>query len=111
MQINSEIIDPQQLSNGPEELTRELYALLAEELPKAKMLINTAINQNDFKKASDELHRLLGSCAYCGLIRLSPIVAKLYDSLKENRYPSDLLDSLNQEIDAVMGELKQLGFV
>lgn len=106
------IIDQKRLNEGPADLVKEIHAMLREQLPESQRLLNTAISAKNWEAAGAELHKLQGSCAYCGLARLAVAASELYTAIK-NGPPLDqsLLDKFNTEIEAVMGELNRLSSV
>lgn len=103
----SVIEDQPQIS--PELLT-ELFTLLAAELPLAHAIINKTIADKEFDAARAQLHKLQGSCVYCGLTRLKEATVNLDNAIKANTYSPALLAVFNEEIQAVMEELKRRGF-
>jgi len=108
---NLPIIDEQLLNHGPSELVTEITSMLAQQLPELQTLINQAIAASDWQEAREQLHKLQGSCAYCGLVRLSPIVNELYLTIKDTqRVETALLTSFNQEVNAVIDALRQKGY-
>jgi HPt (histidine-containing phosphotransfer) domain-containing protein len=105
------VIDEEQLTNAPAEITEELFGLLAKQLPSMQIAINQAFAAKQVDVLHGLLHKLQGSCVYCGLMRLKSCAADTMESLKlQNGELDDLLVHLNKEIDAVNAELKKRGF-
>ena len=105
--MNSIIEDQPQI---PADLLKELFTLLVQELPQAHLLINKTINNKKFDEARAQLHKLQGSCVYCGLTRLKEATVALDNAIKADSYTPTLLAVFNEEIQAVMDELKRRGF-
>lgn len=108
--IPKPVIEEQQIGNIPSELIKELFSLLAQELPQAHLIINETIGNKEFDAARAQLHKLQGSCVYCGLVRLKEAAVTLDNAIKNNSYSPTLLAVFNEEIQAVMEELKRRGF-
>lgn len=101
------------IENQPQispELLKELFTLLAAELPQAHAIINDTLTNKKFDDARTQLHKLQGSCVYCGLTRLKAATVTLDNAIKNDTYSPPLLAVFNEEIQAVMAELKRRGF-
>lgn len=103
------VIDEQLLNNGSPELTREILTLLSIELPKMQMSIHDAFEEQDLTAVHNQLHRLIGSCTYCGLARLKKVALEL-DQARQQPLEQNLLDQFNTEVETVMIALKDKGF-
>lgn len=102
------IIDEKRLNEGPADLVQEIFTMLKKQLPENQRLLNQAVTAQKWKEARAELHKLQGSCAYCGLARLAIAASELYTAIKNTTPPyQDLLDRFNTEIEAVMSELNR----
>lgn len=103
------VINEKLLNEGPADLIQEIFALLKKQLPENQRLLNQAMAARQWKEARAELHKLQGSCAYCGLDRLAIAASELYTAIKNATPPyQDLLDRFNTEIEAVMSELNRI---
>ena len=101
-----------QLAENADELTKELLVMFLLHLPETQAGINQAYNEKDAKSLDNQLHKLQGACVYCGLLRLKAAVVNLSKTLKSdsNNFPDKaLLDQVNQEMDAIVIELKDKG--
>jgi two-component system sensor histidine kinase BarA len=66
----TEVINYQQAleqADGNEELAKELFEMLLNELPVLKQKLNIAIKENDIQGCWDHTHKIYGSTAYCGV--------------------------------------------
>lgn len=101
-----------QLAENADELTKELLLMFLQHLPETQSGINQAFADKDAKSLDNQLHKLQGACVYCGLLRLKAAVVNLSKTLKSdsNNFPDQaLLDQVNQEMDAIVAELKDKG--
>lgn len=105
------ILDENQLKDAPADLISELFTLLAEQLPQSQIAVNKAIADNNFKETHELLHKLQGTCVYCGLLRLKKATIELDQAIKQEKFSQELSDQFNNEITAVMAELKRLKLV
>lgn len=107
MTKESSVIDYQRLNFGPPDLVNELIKMLLQQLPEAQRTIRVAIENKDWIEARNQLHKLHGSCAYCGLLQLGPAVSELHNAIKNQKPPYDkYLTNVDKEIKAVMDELQ-----
>lgn len=70
---NEQIIDwpsAVECSNGSEQIARDIFNMLLASLDEFKSTIHAAYLQQDYKKLLDNVHKLHGSAAYCGVPRL-----------------------------------------
>ncbi len=92
-------------------LTEDLLQLFIQQLPIMQTAITEAFAKKDMAALYDQLHKLQGSCTYCGLKRLADLVAQISHGLKECAAPEQTwLTLLNQEIELVKTELLAKGF-
>jgi two-component system sensor histidine kinase BarA len=120
--IKSKIIMPKKLSHLPimdkhlgrlfnknsKQLLRELLEVFIEETPKIQLKINRAHQKREQQKLVDLLHKLHGSCVYCGLLRLKESLIALDYSIKNNNYSDKLLNTVNQEINTALNKAKEI---
>lgn len=88
-------------------LLRELLQQFIKEAPAFQKEINHVFQQKEKQALNDQLHKLTGSCIYCGLDRLKASLLILKAAIKENNYDRNLLDDLNQEIESAEEEAKK----
>ena len=77
---------------GNQELAKELFEMLLDELPVLKQKLNIAIKENDLQSCWDHTHKIYGSTAYCGVPALrtsaqimeSAVKAEDIDKIKAN---------------------------
>lgn len=92
------------LANNKPALARDMLVMLLDSLPNEKAQINRAFSEKDFEQMEDLVHRLYGSCCYCGVPRLKR-VSGLMDKLlnaKQYNQADGALTSLNYAIDDVL---------
>lgn len=89
-------------------ILKELLALFIEEAPKLQSEINLAFQKKQQKKLEDLLHKLKGSCTYCGWIRLKASITLLERSISQNNYNNNLLDQFNRELEASLDTAKKI---
>ncbi|BBB15548.1 Hpt domain protein [Candidatus Rickettsiella viridis] len=87
-------------------LLRELLQHFIKEVPEFQKEINHAFQDKEKQKLNDQLHKLTGSCLYCGLDRLKTSLLLLKAAINENNYDRNLLDDLNQEMKNAKEEAK-----
>lgn len=105
------IAENQNTLNTPN-LDRELFTLLVKELPEAQHAIHEAYKNKAWQAISDHIHKLQGTCVYCGLSRLNFSVTELNQAIKQKKPNLDgFLQDFNQEVELVMKELKHRGYV
>jgi two-component system sensor histidine kinase BarA len=92
------------LANNKPALARDMLVMLLESLPGEKNQINLAVQQQDFIQLEELVHRLYGSCCYCGVPRLKRISGLLDKLLRAKQYDqtSGAITSLNFAIDDVV---------
>lgn len=92
------------LANNKPKLARDMLVMLLQNLEAERNEINTAFEQEDFSRLEELVHRLYGSCCYCGVPRLKKISGLLDKLLQAKQYeqaPGAML-SLNKAIDDVL---------
>src|SRR3990167_975330 len=92
------------ITNNKPELAKEMIAMLGDELPDMQKIINQAYTEKHYPTLLEKVHKLHGSCCYCGVPRLKKITATLETLLKERNYMdlSILMLQLNQEIKSIL---------
>jgi HPt (histidine-containing phosphotransfer) domain-containing protein len=89
-------------------ILKELLELFIKETPKLQAEINLAFQNKQQKKIQDLLHKLLGSCAYCGWIRLKVSIVTLENAIAQHNYSKKLLEKFNLEIEAALDKAKEI---
>jgi len=100
------------LAGGKEELAREMMTLFIKHLPDSHTKINNAVQDKNLQELKNELHKLLGSCSYCGVPRLKVITAEFDQSARHTEETDsfdDLLEKFNTEVNSVMDAAKNFG--
>jgi two-component system sensor histidine kinase BarA len=101
-----------QLASNANDLTRELLLMFASQVPETQTAINQAFLRKDYEELDNRLHKLQGGCVYCGLLRLKDAIVEASKTLRENKALSQAsIDQINNELDAVMSELRNKGIV
>lgn len=87
------------LTAGNEELAKDLFTMLINELPNTQELINTAYKNHDIKAFKDHVHKLHGGCCYVGVPKLKYLAKTLeMAAIKQDWATINLLIiELNQE--------------
>ncbi len=105
------IIEENQLTKSTSNLSHELFTLLVQQLPQAQLAINKAYEDKLLQELSDLVHKLQGTCVYCGLPRLNSALTALNQAIKQSQTDlSKYLQDFNYEVTAIMEELKSRGF-
>lgn len=95
------------LANNNQDLANELLELLIESLPQAQIDITNSFTANNYDDFYHQVHKLHGSCCYCGVPRLKKAAASLEKIIKETKdftaYTNIYLELIN-EIHAVLNE-------
>lgn len=89
-------------------LLRELLQIFIKETPSLQREINEAFYSQQKQKLDDRLHKLYGSCVYCGLTRLKESLIDLKKSINADNYSEELLKTFNEEIENVIEEAKKI---
>lgn len=95
-------------SKNSKQLLRELLEVFIEETPKIQAKINHAYQKREQKALYDLLHKLYGSCVYCGLLKLKESLIALDYGIKNHQYSDELLNAFNKEINAALNKAKEL---
>jgi two-component system sensor histidine kinase BarA len=81
----AEIVDIQlalEQANGSEELAKELFTMLINDLPILLENLNQAFLNQDEQALRDQAHKIYGSTAYCGVPHLRDASNALENSIK-----------------------------
>lgn len=89
-------------------ILKELLSLFLKETPKIQAEINLAFRNKQQKKLEDLLHKLLGSCTYCGWLRLKVTIVTLENAIAKHNYSNELLDQFNLELEATLDKAKEI---
>ena len=89
-------------------ILKQLLDLFIKETPALQTEINLAFRKKQQKKLEDLLHKLLGSCAYCGWLRLKASIVALENALAEHNYSNKLLEQFNVEVEAALNKAKEI---
>jgi len=85
------------ITNHKPELAKEMVSMLAGELPDIKMLIESALKNKNQPDLINHLHKLHGSCCYCGVTKLRQLTAHIEKQLKTNGISNSILSSVKYE--------------
>ena len=94
----------QRAGNNPA-LASDLHAMLREELPERIVQLQAALEQSDRRHLRDPIHKLAGSCRYCGVPALEAEVEALNAVLKADTNPDD--DALQRVIATAEAVLRE----
>lgn len=89
-------------------ILKELLKLFIEEAPKLQSEINWAFQQAQAKKLENLLHKLKGSCAYCGWIQLKASIILLEKATSQSKYSKKQLDQFNQALETALDKAKEM---
>lgn len=89
-------------------ILKELLKLFIEEAPKLQSEINWAFQQAQAKKLENLLHKLKGSCTYCGWIRLKASIILLEKSISQSQYSNKQLEQFNQALASALDKAKEI---
>ncbi len=92
------------LANNKPALAQDMLSMLLESLETEKENINTAIASGEFTQAGELVHRLYGSCCYCGVPKLKHISGLLDKLFQAGDFDNarDALPALNHALDEVI---------
>lgn len=96
------------LAKDSNKILKELLDLFIKETPQLQTEINLAFRKQQQKKLEDQLHKLLGSCAYCGWLRLKVSILTLEKAIAQHNYSNEHLEQLNLEIKAALNKAKEI---
>ena len=89
-------------------ILKELLDIFIKETPKLQAEINLAFQKKQQKKLEDRLHKLKGSCAYCGWTRLKVSIITLENTTAKNNYSKELLKEFNLELKTAMDKAREI---
>ncbi len=93
-----------QLANNKPSLARDMLIMLLQNLPSEQKLINTSYRKKDYAALEALVHKLYGSCCYCGVPYLK-CISVLVDKLLQNNQFDQLdapMETLNSAINDIM---------
>lgn len=92
------------LANNKPALARDMLTMLLQSLPTDQLHINRALEQKNFSQLEECVHRLFGSCCYCGVPRLKKISGLLDKLLQAQQFDQadGAVTALNNAIDDVL---------
>ncbi|WP_051235636.1 response regulator [Marinimicrobium agarilyticum] len=92
------------LANNKPALARDMLEMLLTNLGGERDEINAAFEQKDYQQLEELVHRLYGSCCYCGVPRLKRISGLLDKILQARQYDqvASPITALNNEVDEVL---------
>lgn len=92
------------ITNNKPELAKEMVAMLCDELPDMQKTINQTFKNQHYAALLETVHKLHGSCCYCGVPDLKKLTATIESKLKEYEYEGleALIEQLNQEIKIIL---------
>lgn len=89
-------------------ILKELLDLFIKETPMLQTEINSAFRNQQQQKLEDVLHKLLGSCVYCGWLRLKVSIIALENAIAQQNYSNELLEQFNLELEAALVKAKEI---
>jgi HPt (histidine-containing phosphotransfer) domain-containing protein len=89
-------------------ILKELLKLFIKETPKLQAEINLAFQKKQQKKLANLLHKLLGSCAYCGWLRLKVSILTLETAIAQHNYSNELLMQFNTDLEVTLDKAKEI---
>ncbi|MFO8155520.1 MAG: Hpt domain-containing protein [Thiohalospira sp.] len=92
-------------AGGQEALATDLHAMLLAELPGHIEVLDQALASTDRRHLADPVHRVTGSCRYCGVPRLEAAAEALNARLKAGDNPPD--DAIEPVIEAARALLHE----
>ena len=104
------------ITNHKPELAKEMVSMLAGELPEIKIFIENALTTKNQTELLNHIHKLHGSCCYCGVTKLRQITAQIEKQLKihnalthvsNERSLHPLFRDLFAEIDVILNYINQ----
>jgi HPt (histidine-containing phosphotransfer) domain-containing protein len=87
---------------------KELLGLFIQETPKLQTEINLAFREKQQQKLEELLHKLQGSCSYCGWLRLKASIVALENTTAKHNYSKKLLAQFNLELDMALDKAKEI---
>ena len=98
----------EEFTKNSNSLLRDLLQMFIEETPHLQREINEAFHSKQKIKLNDLLHKFLGSCVYCGFLRLKESLIDLKESTNNNNYSIELLNNFNKDIENALEEAKKI---
>lgn len=89
-------------------ILKKLLHLFIKETPKIQVEIRHAFQKKQQKKLNELLHKLLGSCIYCGWIRLKFSIITLENSIAHHNYSNELFEQFDKELEAALDKAKEI---
>jgi len=92
------------LANHKPTLARDMLEMLIKNLSGERDAINQAFDNQDFEQLEELVHRLYGSCCYCGVPRLKRISGLLDKILQAHQYDqvASPIKALDNEVDEIL---------
>ncbi|MAN50469.1 MULTISPECIES: response regulator [unclassified Marinimicrobium] len=92
------------LANHKPTLARDMLEMLVKNLGGERDAINQAFDNQDFEQLEELVHRLYGSCCYCGVPRLKRISGLLDKILQARQYDqvASPIRALDNEVDEIL---------
>ncbi|MFZ0218775.1 MAG: Hpt domain-containing protein [Candidatus Aquirickettsiella sp.] len=96
------------LTKDSNKILKELLDLFIQETPQLKAEINVAFRKKKQKNLAELLHKLQGSCAYCGWARLKASIIILENATAKHNYSNELLEQFNLELEVALDKAKEI---
>jgi two-component system, NarL family, sensor histidine kinase BarA len=96
--------DVMRITNNKPELAKEMLSMFGAELPEMKVTIKAAFQSKNYADLLKNVHKLHGSCCYCGVAKLKKMTADLEIDLKQQQYqqlPKQITE-LIQQMDLIL---------
>lgn len=92
------------LANNKPALARDMLVMLLQSLPEEQIQINRSFAEQNFEQLEESVHRLYGSCCYCGVPRLKRISGLLDKLLQAKQFDqaAGAVTALNNAIDDIL---------
>jgi two-component system, NarL family, sensor histidine kinase BarA len=100
-------------SGNKAQLAKELLSMFALELPQFQQKINAAWKSNDINQLKFHIHKLHGSCCYCGANMLKQHLHELENAI-HSLSPEDIntqIQQLHTEIEQVIRSLNEKDYL
>ena len=97
-----------EFTKNSNKLLRELLQIFIKERISLQQKINEAFHSKEKQKLDDLLHKVYGSCVYCGLDRLKASLIALKTSINNDNFSISSLNIFNEEIENVVKEANKL---
>lgn len=81
------------VTQNKKSLANEILNMFKNELPTMKADIQSAYHAKNYENLADLIHKLHGSCCYCGAVDLKSLTARIESDLNENN-----LDTIDQDL-------------